>query len=839
MEEGEADVAAIPEDENSKEGLMRKLVRAEASIAELQAKYESQSSSLSQVTKEKGELEVKLRTLKAQRMENGGKDDITEDLRLQLGDATAEIDMLQSKLAELEDALALSEDKVDKLQSLQKLEVKPEEAENKNNGNNESNEEKSEKKEENGQGDQVETADESKDGDEPKEEKTVAMLEKELINYKLLHQDLAEQRDAMNEELEDANERNSRHKQKMLEQVRKEAILQQQAQGQLQEVRTFLEELKLEYQQFGDSTRVEKENMLKQHQRHEQMMKADFEKKEARYQRAMESNYANHMEIVKTLQDQFQQYREVAENLFLQEASKLETTLADHTRKHEGELQYIIKLNERRFGAMVTAKDAKIMNLIEGTDFQKLLVRQEMEVNQLNMRHAQDLRLVKEKAETEAQAQVYQLNKEISRKNMEIEKYQNQVQTWESKQRELMQLLKKQKRQTQLEAESARKDAELVQEQLDEAYKKIQGLVQQKETLRHVVLRLRLQLEGKADDSVDSMVDRLSKEAKTMKVDLDKLTSHIQLESQKNETLSHQAKKAAKIRADLEKELSSRATEYDRLTSTFERYLKKKMSSVFGMDRVALDAPKFTKAHSNLLDPRQAPPSRTEINALTGRDFLGTAKDGRDIRDMQRDTQSPNIGPSYLAQLSESRMDRYLENGSAGSQGMHLTDVRSPNSRSFSRSLTGSPSNGHMPRPPDDKGSRKLTRSEIVIERELTNFNRNESSDGRPGGISANSTKGNKMDKKRAAKTQFKQPKISVNKLVGERDLKYLTEGFDKLAEFRKISTKFNDDAKGRRRRQNYMNQLDQNHLGPHYLKTPSVAGSTSTSRSGSAKSRR
>ena len=58
--------------------------------------------------------------------------------------------------------------------------------------------------------------------------------------------------------------------------------------------------------------------------------------------------------------------------------------------KYEQEIRYIIKAKDQHYDEMMTAKDAKIMNLIEGTDFQALLIKHEMELEQLrpNMRAA-------------------------------------------------------------------------------------------------------------------------------------------------------------------------------------------------------------------------------------------------------------------------------------------------------------------------------------------------------------------------------------------------------------------------------------------------------------------
>ena len=59
--------------------------------------------------------------------------------------------------------------------------------------------------------------------------------------------------------------------------------------------------------------------------------------------------------------------------------------------KYEQEMRYIVRVKDQHYDEMMTAKDAKIMNLIEGTDFQALLIKHEMEMEQLRRKHAEDI----------------------------------------------------------------------------------------------------------------------------------------------------------------------------------------------------------------------------------------------------------------------------------------------------------------------------------------------------------------------------------------------------------------------------------------------------------------
>lgn len=81
-----------------------------------------------------------------------------------------------------------------------------------------------------------------------------------------------------------------------------------------------------------------------------------------------------HQEVVHALQTQFEEYRSTAEFLFSTEAAKLEDKLNTQMVKYEAEIKYIIRAKDQHYDSMVTAKDAKILSLIEGTDLQGFLL---------------------------------------------------------------------------------------------------------------------------------------------------------------------------------------------------------------------------------------------------------------------------------------------------------------------------------------------------------------------------------------------------------------------------------------------------------------------------------
>jgi hypothetical protein len=100
---------------------------------------------------------------------------------------------------------------------------------------------------------------------------------------------------------------------------------------------------------------------------------------------------------------------------------------------------------DQHFNQMVTSKDAKIMNLIEGTDVQRVLVRHQMELEQMRRLHERDIEQARESAEAEQKQLVAALRKEGLDKQQEIDKYHTQILSWEKKLENTLGLLAKQK----------------------------------------------------------------------------------------------------------------------------------------------------------------------------------------------------------------------------------------------------------------------------------------------------------------------------------------------------------------------------------------------------------
>ena len=158
---------------------------------------------------------------------------------------------------------------------------------------------------------------------------------------------------------------------------------QNELQNLLQGDHALLEELKLEYEEHSEMMRLEWEMDKKYQGDQYKKLKGEFENFKLMQFEDKQQMLREQEEVVKALQTQFDEYRATAEYLFATEAAKLEDKLNTQMLKYEQEMRYIVRVKDQHYDEMMTAKDAKIMNLIEGTDFQALLIKHEMEMEQL------------------------------------------------------------------------------------------------------------------------------------------------------------------------------------------------------------------------------------------------------------------------------------------------------------------------------------------------------------------------------------------------------------------------------------------------------------------------
>jgi hypothetical protein len=143
-------------------------------------------------------------------------------------------------------------------------------------------------------------------------------------------------------------------------------------------------------------------------------------------------------------------------------------------------MRSVIKAKDFHFNAMMIAKDAKIMNLVEGTDLQKLMMKHSLEMEQQGAKHERHVELAKEACRAECQVEIDMLHGHLQDQAKEVEKHQQQLLNWEKRMEETMLMVKKQKQQHLLKEERAEQHLQEVQDQLSQAFVTVEELIQTK-----------------------------------------------------------------------------------------------------------------------------------------------------------------------------------------------------------------------------------------------------------------------------------------------------------------------------------------------------------------------
>lgn len=636
--------------------------------------------------------------------------------------------------------------------------------------------------------------------------------------------------DQLKQDKKDADARASKFREQLIVVSRESAKLQHQQQNNLQGTRQFLEELKIEYQEFTEVTNMNHEMYKETKTREHNTLKEEYERFKMKNYEQMQELHREQQEIVHSLQAQFQEYRSTAETLFYNEARQLEEKLNQQQQKYEQEIRYIVKAKDQHFEQMITSKDAKIMNLVEGTDFQKMLVKHQMEMEHIKKQHQRDLEMTREMSEAQQKKVVYNLKKEISAKGLEIDKYHTQILNWEKKLEATLGLLKKQRKQHALKEENSEMHVREIQAQLNKSYATIEGLIQKKENYRHRILRLRLQIEGKADDSLDSVCKRLSKETERLRTDLELLSFKYKTKIEENEKLVQGKVKQEQSSKFLQKELARRTKEYRSLTSTFEQFLHDRVKDrIHGAGRVSLFDPNIERMIHDMREPFLAALMRTKGGKSSS---LPPMRQGGGTDETQRlhFTTEGDIYSNSTDHATDNNSKGLIETLNKEEKGYSRTSRL----RDIMKSIPGMNANKSLPSTPREarggSSAGQAFLSSLPQETDATHHSSHSKGRSAPRRSSISSSQSSKhsrsgeaggraqrfarhRDGSRAAQKRLKKKKPrakfviparlknmvedSGNNLVDQGILASLQDGFEILDKFKSLSHEFSDDTHG------------------------------------------
>ena len=355
------------------------------------------------------------------------------------------------------------------------------------------------------------------------------------------------------------------------------------AQNAIHAKEILLDQFKLGYDDHIETSKLEWESERDALASRLSSIKIEYEDYKTMQHEDKQQSIREQTSIIKTMQKHFNDYRETAEYLFATEAKTLQDRLQAQMTQYEQEIQYIIQTKDMHFDEMMKAKDAKIMNLIEGTDFQQLLVKHELDIEQLKRAHADDIDKVRIATEAQMRSAMSDLEENIAKGAAGREKLKKTIANLE---RDLQnafdtnaekdgQMLSKEKEHQEV--------IRRVQLRLEQSYRDMDQLKREKAMLRHSIVRLKIQTSGNGDETLPNLVTRLSMEAES----LQKKSSEMETKySDALETITKLETKvsvqAKKIKETLLKN-SARENEFQDLLATFQRYLAKRANMLRGV----------------------------------------------------------------------------------------------------------------------------------------------------------------------------------------------------------------------------------------------------------------
>ncbi|GBG28806.1 Hypothetical Protein FCC1311_050272 [Hondaea fermentalgiana] len=355
----------------------------------------------------------------------------------------------------------------------------------------------------------------------------------------------------------------------------------------------LLEELKTEYEEHAELVRAEwnldRKSKIEDYDRlSEQLENLKIIQLEDKEQLLQEQG-----EVVRALQTQFEEYRQTAEYLFTTEAAKLEDKVRIQAAKYEEEIKYMVKAKDQHFDTMMSAKDAKILNLIEGTDLQSILIKHEQEIEQLRRSHADDLAAMRQRTEAEQRDTIAALRKQIDASAVVHAKLEGRLAKADERVREALDLNRKRLEQQAQREEKHMEDLQAIQNLLEEAHRAKEKLNQDKQDLRHRIVRLKIKVKGDGDETLPNLVKRLSLETSSLKAKYNKMLGHHELVVKKHRQLE-QKTLVQKQQIDRVREAKqAKERELTELAHNFSRVLFSRVRAAMGIDAATTSPSKY------------------------------------------------------------------------------------------------------------------------------------------------------------------------------------------------------------------------------------------------------
>ncbi|KAJ3092858.1 hypothetical protein HK102_001683 [Quaeritorhiza haematococci] len=344
-------------------------------------------------------------------------------------------------------------------------------------------------------------------------------------------------------------------------------------QNQLQGLEALIESVKREYEEFIQTTKMENEAFRAQHRVEYENLRAVFEKHKLEQFDQKKKLMMEYQGLLLSLQAQFDEYRETAEYLFNIEISKLEDELTAQCLRHEQEMMYIVQVKDKFYSDVMVAKDGKIMSLIEGSDLQALMQKNELDMENLRKEHHREIERIKSDQESESKNIIVLLQRQNVSLEGKCDKLQLHLKTLDARVKELINSLEAKNKMLADKDEQRMKIESDFLRKLEDANMRAAQLFQEKEQLRHKVIRMNLDAKGEGNNSIGNMVKRIKRETNVLNEEFDALMAKYDDILQENQDLTKQLREKQKFISWLEKEINRRNEEFQNMTRTFEEFL--------------------------------------------------------------------------------------------------------------------------------------------------------------------------------------------------------------------------------------------------------------------------
>ncbi|KAJ3362728.1 hypothetical protein GGF31_001337 [Allomyces arbusculus] len=442
---------------------------------------------------------------------------------------------------------------------------------------------------------------------------------------------LAKQLGQLRDLLAEAEAANDRQKRQIQDMTSEAARKYAEQQTQLQGLESLLDQVKHQYEEFIQVTKLENDSYRQLQTQEYERLKVAFETHKKEQYDEKRAMMMEHQAMLYTLQTLFEEYKKTSEFLVSVEISKLEDEIINQSIRYENEIMYIIQAKDKFYADMMVSKDAKIMNLIEGSDLTSLLQKHELDIENVRKEYTLELERIRTQQESEQKHVISLLQRQNGTLEAKADKLAAHIKMLETKIKDLIVALEaKNKTIAERDELIVTKDLQHTT-QLEQERLRYAQVLQEKEFLRHKVIRLNMESKGTGENTIENMLKRISRETTEVAKHYGDLSTQYDALLDENGKLTRQIKEREKWIEYLEREVKKRTEEFKFMVTTFESFLAQRS--------------KQSRRERN----KRLSRARSDLASSTGSDGVGRATTG--LEDLAPSTMPGGGGSGLHAPL--------------------------------------------------------------------------------------------------------------------------------------------------------------------------------------------